>query len=250
MSAAKKTKVVDGYATLRAAVRAGGKKSIKKEVAASPAKKAAPSGKSIATPGAKRISRTVLPSKIEITCYECGFEFNLTGRSSNTYCPKCRVMIDLVEHTIDGPWTGSLKTAGTIVINETGVLEFGKLIGGDIILKGAIKSGAIKATRTLEIGSEADFKEDQIEGRDLRVSAGSKVWLKRKVHFRNVDIHGELRARIESSGTVTIHPGALLKGDLRGQGLVVDEGGGLQAKLKIEPVDEPEEEDLPLQKTA
>ena len=55
-------------------------------------------------------ARTTLPTKQHIRCYECSYEFDLTGRMGTTHCPKCRAALDLAGYTIDAECRETLKT--------------------------------------------------------------------------------------------------------------------------------------------
>jgi len=74
------------------------------------------------------ISRTTLPTKRHIRCYDCAYEFNLTGRMGNTYCPKCRASLDLAGYTIDAECRETLKTLGNIKITPHGIVTSAQLL--------------------------------------------------------------------------------------------------------------------------
>ena len=54
---------------------------------------------------------------------------------------------------------------------------------------------------------------------------------------------GALRAKLESTGVITVKPGGLLEGQIQAQHLIVEEGGGLKAQLRIGPKSEVATED-------
>ena len=64
---------------------------------------AIPDSSSMSDPSASNPApaRTTLPTKQHIRCYECTYEFDLTGRMGTTHCPKCRASLDLAGYTID-----------------------------------------------------------------------------------------------------------------------------------------------------
>ncbi|MBN1269279.1 MAG: polymer-forming cytoskeletal protein [Kiritimatiellae bacterium] len=249
MAESRKAKFVDGYTAVRAAAHAS------KRERKPPAKSAdqpgqKPEHKTAA--GAQHYGRTALPTKHEIVCYECDYVFHLTGRAQSTFCPKCRAVLDLIDYTIEDEWTETLKTAGKITLAVKGVLKSGELYANDIVICGTVEAGTVHAVRRLEIGPGAVFPEDNVTARDVTVAPGAAVTLKQKAHFRNVEVAGELKAKIYASGVVSVRPGGCLQGEVHSEHLVVDDGGGLKAKMFIEPAAEKAEAagEEPLRKTA
>ena len=181
------------------------------------------------------MARTTLPVKHQIDCYECGYKFQVHGRATTTHCPKCRALLDLGDHIIDTEWVDTIKTAGTIRLTPTGVLKNGDLIGADVILEGIIEGGRARALRTLELGAGAIFSEKAVSGPDLRIAPGADFKFKQEAKYRNVEVLGTLRARLEATGVVTVKPGGLLEGEIQTEHLVVEDGGGLKAQLRIGP---------------
>ena len=194
-----------------------------------------------------RVARTTVPVKHHIECYECSYKFQVHGRATTTHCPKCRVLLDFGDHTIETEWVETIKTAGTIRLTPTGVLKSGDLIGADVIIEGIIEGGRARATRTLELGAGAIFSEKAVSAPDLRIGPGADFRFKLEAKYRNVEIFGTLHAKLESTGLITVRPGGLLEGEVQAQHLVVEEGGGLQANLRIAPKlveTDPEDEEL------
>ncbi len=182
-----------------------------------------------------RMARTAVPVKHQIDCYECGYRFQVHGRVTTTHCPKCRALLDLSDHVIDNEWVETIKTAGTIRLTSTGVLKNGDLIGADVILEGIIEGGRARAMRTLELGAGAIFSEKAVSGPDLRIGPGADFKFKQEAKYRNVEVLGTLRGRLEATGVITVKPGGLLEGEVHTEHLIVEDGGGLKAELHIGP---------------
>jgi cytoskeletal protein CcmA (bactofilin family) len=180
-----------------------------------------------------RVSRTTVPVKHHIECYECSYKFQVHGRATTTHCPKCRVLLDFKDYLIDSEWVETIKTAGTIRLAATGVLKSGDLIGAEVIIEGIIEGGRARALRTIELGAGAIFSEKAVSAPDLRIAPGAEFKFKQEARYRNVEIFGTLHAKLESTGIIIVKPGGLLEGDVHAQHLVVEEGGGLKAMLRI-----------------
>lgn len=179
------------------------------------------------------ISHTAVPVKHVIECHECGYKFQLHGRASTTNCSKCRATLDLADHIIENRWSGSLKTAGKIRITSDGVVEAGSLVGSDIILEGTIKAAIVRAIRRLELHAGARFSEPNVVAADLLIAPGATIAFVEPAEFRDVEIAGTLRANLHATGLVTIRAGGCFKGEVHCPRLVVDDGGGLQANVRL-----------------
>jgi cytoskeletal protein CcmA (bactofilin family) len=243
----RKVNTLDSYATIRAVARTKPAPATGTPPAAAPEDPgqtdAPPSD--IQKPGA-RAFRTTVPVKHHIDCYECGYKFQLHGRATTTHCPKCRALLDLSDHTIDTEWVDTIKTAGTIRLGPTGVLKSGDLIGAEVVLEGIIEGGRARALRVIELGAGAIFSEKAVSAPDLRIAPGADFKFKQEARYRNVEILGTLHAKLEATGVITVKPGGLLEGDVQTEHLVVEDGGGLKAMLRIGPRTEavPENEDV------
>ena len=231
----RKVNTLDGFATIRAVARA---KSAPTPPPAAPVSEATPQADvlpaDLQKPGA-RVARTAVPVKHHIECYECGYKFQMHGRASSTHCPKCRALLDLTDHTIDTEWIETIKTAGTIHLAPTGVLKSGDLIGADIIVEGIIEGGRARALRTLEVRAGAIFSEKAIAALDLRIGPGAEFKFKQPAKYRNVEVCGTLNSTLQATGVVTVKAGGLLVGEVHAEHLIVEDGGGLKAKVRIAP---------------
>jgi cytoskeletal protein CcmA (bactofilin family) len=250
-----KARLVDGFTTLRATQRHGveRKYSTRSEADESAPKKdkGAPD-KARPAKGSMSIGRTVMPTQNEIVCYSCGFGFIMRGRADSTQCPKCGARLGLKDETVTGACSEEIITAGKVRLTKSAVLDGGKVIANDITLEGTVKSGSLRAYKTLELGAGAVIPEEMIEAKNLRIAVDASFDFRGDMTFHDVEVFGELKANIRATGMVTVHPGGHLLGKLETQHLVVEEGAGLNADVIVEP--EPEEnengEEEEMRKTA
>jgi cytoskeletal protein CcmA (bactofilin family) len=229
----RKVNTLDSYATIRAVART---KTVPGSLPSAPAAEDAIPTDALATDLQKtgaRVSRTTVPVKHHIECYECSYKFQVHGRATTTHCPKCRVLLDFKDYLIDSEWVETIKTAGTIRLAATGVLKSGDLIGAEVIIEGIIEGGRARALRTIELGAGAIFSEKAVSAPNLRIAPGAEFRFKQEARYRNVEIFGALHAKLESTGIIIVKPGGLLEGEVHAQHLVVEEGGGLKAMLRI-----------------
>jgi cytoskeletal protein CcmA (bactofilin family)/predicted Zn-ribbon and HTH transcriptional regulator len=232
MAEPRKTDVVDGFTVVRMVKHA-------KDSGVEPAKKAAPEASAQKPPErpqpVRHIGKTVQPTKRPIRCYECGYDFHLTVRVAKTYCPKCRASLELTDHTIEAEWHQDLKTAGQVHVMPGGCIKQGHVIGQEVILEGKIEGGTVEAYGILEVRSGADFSEGQVKSRHLRVGAGVELCWKQKTMLHDVEIFGTLDAELEVSGRLEIKAGGHLRGRVNSRHLMVEDGGGLTARVFIWP---------------
>lgn len=234
----RKTRVVSGYSTLKAAQRAAELERAKKKKGHAPKEGEQPSDGSPPKPGEppaakSHIGRTVMPTRLEVVCYACGYAFTVTGRTPNTYCPKCRSTVDLSDHSIESTWTGSLKTGGSIHVRTEGVVISGDLVATDIQLEGHHRGGSLKASRALKIGPGARFVEHRLEARLLHILPGADVAFATFPVVEHILIEGRLEGSLDTDILIEIRPGGCFAGSLSTPHLIVEEGGGLMGSISI-----------------
>jgi cytoskeletal protein CcmA (bactofilin family) len=219
----RKASVVDGYAAIRAAQHAAG---------------VTPTDVPDVRKPLEHAGKTTLPTKRLIICYACGYSYQLHGRVTQTVCSKCRTKLDCADHVIDSNRTDPLKAVGTIRIAANAHLVGCEIVGHDVILAGKADAARVTALHRLEIEAGATFSEATIQAPDLRIGPGATVRLERLTHFRDVTIAGSLEATLHATGTVRIEAGGLLRGTLRTEHLVMEDGGGLLADVDVRPLEE------------
>ena len=180
-----------------------------------------------------QVRQGAVPTKQVIECYECGYKFQLHGRAATTNCSKCRVVLDLTDHTIDRKRTGTTKTVGTIRIAADAVVQSGELIGNDIILEGTVEAGTVRAMRRLELRPGARFSEQNVHALDLLIAPGATIAFLEPAKFRDVEIVGLLHANLHATGHVVIRAGGSFNGTLQSPRLIVEDGAGLGAVVRI-----------------
>ena len=229
MAKTRKDGVVDSYAAIKAAQRAVKSRPARGAVVA-PAAGVEPD--ELQKLGAQ-VRQGAIPSKQLIECYECGYRFQLHGRVAKTNCNKCRAILDLSDHTIAKRWSGTLKTAGAVRVTAAGVIEAGSITCNDFILEGTVEAGLVCAMRRLELRPGARFSEHNLKAADLFIAPGAAIAFLEPAEYRDVEIAGTLRANLNATGTVSVKGGGFLQGEVRGQHLLVEEGGGLNASVSV-----------------
>jgi predicted Zn-ribbon and HTH transcriptional regulator len=180
-----------------------------------------------------RIDHTVLPERHDIVCYDCGYTFVLNGRIRDTYCPKCRELLAASEHVIEGDWSEDILSIGRLEVQAHGVLHDCEVVVRECVLAGDVRKARLRVCGRLELCDGARFNPERIQACDIVVRPGGTFTTSRKLRCRNLDVSGVIKARVAAEGVITVHPGGCLQGDIRGDHLVVEAGGGLKAELHI-----------------
>ena len=187
------------------------------------------------------IGHTALPSRHELVCYSCGYAFVVTGKLSKVFCSKCREELETGDHTIEGEWEKDILTVGRVHVKTGAVVRNATIVATDIVVGGDCTQATLKPTRRVELDTGALLPPGLLDAHPVLVRAGARLSLEAPLRCSDLDIHGELQASAMPKGMVTIHPGGMFRGELKATHLVVHDGGGLSAKLHIQP-EEPKPE--------
>ena len=233
MATSKTPNLIDGLSSVRAVQRAERRTTARpatgKAKGKQKAKAAAPRPKSA------RIGHTAVPSKHHIICYSCAYEFTFQGRLRDTACPKCREALEFKNLVIEGTCSDSIRTIGNVELLETGRFEGAQVVARRVILAGNAEDSDIRACEGLELRAGAKFNLDRITTDRIVIAEKSRFMLESRFPCKNLEIRGELAAKVFAEGMVTVKPGGFLRGEFNGSHLVIEDGGGLTAKVKVTP---------------
>ncbi len=193
-----------------------------------PAAKANPSGTA-----AKRISRSTMPEKFQITCYECEYSFAVQGRVIDNFCPKCHEKLLAKNVSIDKEWAKDVKTIGRVEVQKGALLKKCKITARDLMLEADASEVELNVYNRLELSRGAVFNVKDTVIRILTILKNTSISLKGTITCDTLEVLGTVRANIKAAKSVTIEKGGFLKGSIKSPSLVVAEGASLKAKLKI-----------------
>ncbi len=182
---------------------------------------------------AARARKTAMPAKHEMLCYECAYPFVIHGVIRNVICPKCHLTLCADDIIINAEWENDIKTVSNVTIKKDGILKPCDIVARDITIAGNAKLASMQIGRllTIEKNGQLDFKK--ISFKDLSIKSNAKISVKNKLTCNNIEIEGTIKSDITAKGIVIIKPGGLLQGNLKTSHLIVEDGGGLKANLKI-----------------
>ena len=180
-----------------------------------------------------RIGHTVLPTKNDIICYECGYAFVIQGVVVNTKCPKCHKDLKKVDYVIDKEWTETIRTIGSVHITGSGIAKDCDIVARHLIIEGNVDGAIIDATSILELGPGAVLDLDAIRIRNLVIRSGARLSFRKKVLCKGIEVSGELRASIYADELIYVKKGGILRGSVHGSRLKVEDGASLSAKMFV-----------------
>lgn len=185
-------------------------------------------------PHAKRISRSAIPEKFSITCYECKYVFTLQGRVIDNFCPKCHEKLSAAGVTIDREWTSDVKTIGRVEIRKGAAFPARcRITARDLLLEADASGTDLNIYNKLELSQGAGFNVESTEIRTLVIAKDSSLALKGEVRCDSLEVLGTLRADIKAAKGVTVEEGGTFRGSIEAPSLVVRDGAALNARLRI-----------------
>ena len=181
------------------------------------------------------VGRTALPTRHDITCYSCGYSFVVTGRLDKVFCPKCREQLETGDYDIEGEWTQDVLTVGKVYIHSGAVVKGAAITANDIIIAGDCCEANLQPVRHIELESGAVVPTAVLADRKVIIRSGASLSFATVLHCTELEIRCELSASAQPSGLVTIFAGGFFRGSLECRHLVVHDGAGISAELKILP---------------
>jgi len=231
--ASKKTKVVDGFTAIRAAQEAArhGRGDPLRQ------KSETPKPQSTGDPRAgSRIGRSVMPTKREVICPECGVSSSIVGKVALWVCTQCRHRMKLQDLEIpDGDWEDEIEVGGTVIISKGARLKGGKITANDVVLQGHMDGVEVRACHKLTIGVHAKPDWVRLKTLDLEVGAEVNLTPGKQIEGRHLHLHGKFSGNAKLDGTLYIYADGDFSGQLYSAGLQIEEGGGFRAQLDVNP---------------
>ena len=141
MARKKSPTVIDGLTSIRAVRHAADTGHLKdfKNGASSSGKPSAgnPATGNKKAPIAAHARRTSMPTKHQMMCYECGYEFAMHGALHNVVCPKCHIALcsDDIKISADG-WGKDVRTVTSVTIQKGVTVNSCNITARNIIVAG------------------------------------------------------------------------------------------------------------------
>ena len=237
MAESKSPQYIDGFSSVQA-VKHHGQRKGRKKPEKKPPPTPAPERKTDATSKGTRqtrIGHTVRPKSYQIECFNCGYSFKLTGRLSKVFCPKCREALEVDDYVVESgeEWSRDIKTIGRVEVKKGATIRNARILARELALGGRIEESSGYIFGFMELRQGGSFELGDLRVNDIRVSAGCSLSLRRQLECDNLTVQGDIKGRFKIHNRVTVRSGGCLRGNVTAPRLVVEDGGGLKARMKI-----------------
>ena len=231
MARADKNGMIDGYMAVQSVRRSSGRQQ-EREHTDAPENHPASQSPSNTPHG---FGHTALPTKHEIHCYGCGYQFNVTGSLDRLICPKCKEQLHTGDKTICGPYSGTIQTVGTVTIHSGASVTDSKITASVIRIAGECRKTVLQPGLRVELATGAEVDSAKLDAVDVVINETENVHLETELYCKSLHLMGTLRANVRARETVEIYSEAVFHGKLQSPGLVIEEGAALRGELHIKP---------------
>lgn len=172
-----------------------------------------------------------------VTCVHCGARLEVATAALSTICRQCSAHLDLCDYHVASIAFKSFKTAGRLIIEETGYVHDTGALVGEAIIKGKFR-GNLTAARSLTIHPTGQLM-GSIRTAKLIIPPRTRFVWPQELHVREAEIHGEVEMTLRAEDRVWLGSTARFLGEIRTARLIVDDGavlvGATQAGLPAGP---------------
>ena len=242
MARTDKNGMIDGFMAVQSVRRSSGRQH-ERDRTGTPAHDEAPATTpSTAAPASKPhgFGHTALPTKHQIHCYACGYQFVATGSLERILCPKCKEQLHTGDKTICGPYSGTIQTVGTVTIHSGAVVTDSVITASVIRIAGECRQTRLQPGIRVELDTGAVVDQAKLEAVDVVIPAKHTVTLETELHCKSLQLMGSLRADVRARERVEMHSSAVFYGKILSPGLIIEDGAALRAELHIGPQPAPE----------
>ena len=178
---------------------------------------------------------TALPTRHDIHCYACGYQFVHTGKLDRVLCPKCKEQLHTGDKTICGPFTGTIQTVGTVTIHSGAKVTDSEITASVIRIAGECHKTRLHPGIRVELQTGAAVDNAKLDTVDVLIEADQQVGLDAELHCKSLQVMGHLRASVTARECVVIAQGAAFQGRIQSPGLVIEDGAAVRADMHIQP---------------
>ena len=205
--------------------------------------KASPSSKPEGAGLMDRLNRMLHREQVrQINCLYCSAPQKVSSLASSGSCVQCGHYLDFRDFKIDGNFSKSIETHGTLTITKTGELTSPRVACTSALIIGKLNGNLVCSTsahvrtRGRMIGS--------IEARQLIIDRQADAEFVRPLHVGTAEINGKISARIFAD-SVLINKHGSLEGAVTAKSIQIERGGIFHGDLIIGQHKE-EQGELPL----
>ncbi|MGA3170206.1 MAG: polymer-forming cytoskeletal protein [Chthoniobacteraceae bacterium] len=190
-----------------------------------------------------RLSRMFQKERIrQVNCLHCHASLKVSSLAKSGSCSQCGHYLDFRDIKVDGSFSKSIETHGTITVTKNGELASPKVSCAAAVVQGKVNGNLVCST-TAHVRTKGRVL-GSITARQLIIEKGADVEFVRPLRVGSAEINGKISARIFAD-SVTINKGGTLEGAVTAKSIKIDRGGRFHGDLIIGQQKE-EQQELPL----
>jgi len=177
-----------------------------------------------------------------VNCLHCNAPQKVSSLAKSGSCVQCGHYLDFRDFKVDGNFSKSIETHGTITIAKNGELTSPKVACAAAVVLGKVNGNLVCST-TAHVRTKGRVM-GSIQARELIIDKGADVEFVRPLRVGTAEINGKIAARIFAD-SVTINKHGALEGAVTAKSIKIERGGIFHGDLIIGQKEE-EQGELPL----
>jgi len=178
-----------------------------------------------------------------VNCLHCNAALKVSSLAKSGSCTQCGHYLDFRDIKVDGNFSKSIETHGTITVTKTGELASPKVACAAAVVMGKVNGNLVCST-TAHVRTKGRVL-GSITARQLIIVKGANVEFVRPLHVGAAEINGKISARIFADSVVINKSGAL-EGAVTAKSIKIERGGIFHGDLVIGKQQKEEQQELPL----
>lgn len=190
-----------------------------------------------------RLSRLLRREQLRhLNCLYCNAPQTVSSLAKSGSCVQCGHYLDFRDFKVDGNFSKTVETHGTITVTKSGELTSPKVACAAALVMGKVNGNLVCST-TARVRTKGRVL-GTIQARQLIIEKQANVEFVRPLHVGTVEINGRISARIFAD-SVTINKNGALDGAVTAKSIQIERGGIFHGDLVIGKQKE-EQGELPL----
>jgi cytoskeletal protein CcmA (bactofilin family)/endogenous inhibitor of DNA gyrase (YacG/DUF329 family) len=194
-----------------------------------------------------RVNRMFGREKVrQVNCLHCNAAQRVSSLAKSGSCVQCGHYLDFRDFKVEGNFSKSIETHGTIIVTKNGEITSPKVACAAAVVYGKVNGNLVCST-TARVRTKGRVI-GSIQARQLVIEKGADVEFVRPLRVGMAEINGKISARIFAD-SVTINKSGRLEGAVTAKSIKIERGGIFHGDLIIGQQKE-EQGELPLAEQA
>jgi len=178
-----------------------------------------------------------------VNCLHCNAPQKVSSLAKSGSCAQCGHYLDFRDFKVEGNFSKSIETHGTITVTKSGELASPKVSCAAAVVMGKV-NGNLLCSTTAHVRTKGRVL-GSIQARELIIDRQANVEFVRPLHVGTAEINGKISARIFAD-SVTINKHGALDGAVTAKSIKIERGGIFHGDLVIGQPQKEEQAELPL----